>query len=78
MYVKTLHIYKHKRRSPLGERGFSSANIFSDKGREEFFGCERPHFLVENTSDFSKFIVCPHGQGGRGREGVSGVASGGT
>jgi len=23
----------------------------------------RPYFLVQKTSDFSKFKVCPHGQG---------------
>jgi len=38
-----------------------------------FFGQEgrgissdgRPHFLVQKTSDFSKFMVCSRGQGGR-------------
>jgi len=33
-----------------------------------FFRCGRPHFLVKNTSDFSKFMVCPHGQRRRGVE----------
>jgi len=26
----------------------------------------RPHFLAQKTPEFSKFMVCPHGQGGRG------------
>jgi len=25
-------------------------------------------FMVQKTSDFSKFMVCPHGQGGKGVE----------
>jgi len=29
-----------------------------------FLRCGRPHFLVQNTTDVSKFIVCLHGQGG--------------
>jgi len=29
-----------------------------------FFRCGRPHFLVQKGSDFSKFMVCPHGQEG--------------
>jgi len=29
-----------------------------------FFRCGRPHFLVQITSDFSKYMVCLHGQGG--------------
>jgi len=40
-----------------------------------FFICGRPNFLVQKTSEFSKFLVCPHrqerlsqcGQGGGGR-----------
>jgi len=43
--------------------GLSSADIFVDKGEGEIFSCRRPHFLVHNTSHFSKFMVCPHGQG---------------
>jgi len=38
----------------------SSADIF------RFFGCGRPNFLAQKTSEFSKFMVCQHGQGGRG------------
>jgi len=33
-------------------------------GQGEFFRCGRPQFLEQKTSDFSKFMVCPHGQGG--------------
>jgi len=29
-----------------------------------FISCGRPHLLVKKTSDVSKFMVCPHGQGG--------------
>jgi len=35
---------------------------FSDN--RGFFRCGRPHFLVQKTSDFSKFMVCPLRQGG--------------
>jgi len=34
------------------------------EGRGEFFKCGRPHFLAQKTLYFSKFTVCPHGQGG--------------
>jgi len=33
-----------------------------EEGR--FFRCGRPQFLVQKTSNFSKFMVSPHGQGG--------------
>jgi len=33
-------------------------------GGERVFKCKRPHFLVQKASEFSKFIVCPHGQEG--------------
>jgi len=33
---------------------------------EGFFWCKRPHFLVQKLLDFSKLMVCPHGQGKRG------------
>jgi len=39
---------------------FVQCGHFSDKG--SFFKCERPHFLVQKSSNFSKFMVCPHGQ----------------
>jgi len=35
------------------------------QGGEGFFRCGRPYFLLQKTSDFSKFMVCPHRQGGR-------------
>jgi len=38
--------------------------IFCGQERREFLGCGRPPFLVQKTSDFSKFMVCPHGPGG--------------
>jgi len=41
----------------------SSADILRTRERV-FFRCGRPHFLEKKTSDFSKFMVCPHGQGG--------------
>jgi len=44
----------------------------ADKGWRVFFRCERPRFLAQKTPDFSKFMVCPHRQGG-GREGVEPV-----
>jgi len=37
-----------------------------DKGGRRFFRCKRTHFLVQKTSDFSKFMVYPQGQGGKG------------
>jgi len=30
----------------------------------ELFRWERPHFLLHKTSDFWKFMLCPHGQEG--------------
>jgi len=44
-----------------GRRGLSSAGILRTR-QGGFFRCGRPHFLVQNTSDFSKLMVCPHGQ----------------
>jgi len=34
---------------------------FTDKG---VFRCRLPHFLMQKTSDFMKFMVGPHGLGG--------------
>jgi len=36
-----------------------------NKGREALGAVHkrRPHFLVQKTPDFLKFMVCPHGQG---------------
>jgi len=50
----------HKRR-PQSEGGSLSS---ADKKGGGFFWCGRPHFLVQKNSDFSKFMVCPHGQEG--------------
>jgi len=41
-----------------GERGFVQSGYFADKGEGVI------HFLEQKTSDFSKFMVCPCGQGG--------------
>jgi len=41
----------------------SSADILRIRG-EGVFKCGRSHFLVQKTSDFLKFMVYPHGQGG--------------
>jgi len=49
----------HKRRTQ--SEGLSSA----DKGKR-FFRCGCTHFMVQNISDFFKFMVRPHGQGGEG------------
>jgi len=45
-----------------GGRRFVRCRHFADKG---VFRCGSPHFLVQKASDFSKFTVCPHGQGER-------------
>jgi len=50
----------------------SSADILRTAG---FFTCGRLHFLEQKTSDFLKFMVCQHGQGGR--EGLSQCRQGG-
>jgi len=42
--------------------GVVQCEHFSDK--RAFFRYGRPHFLVQNTSDFSKFMVCLHEQRG--------------
>jgi len=35
----------------------------ADKWERGLFRCARPHFLAQKKLDFSKFMVCPHGQG---------------
>jgi len=50
-------------RSQGGEK-FVQCGYFADKGG--FFKCRRPHFSKQKTSHFWKFMVCTHGQGGRG------------
>jgi len=53
----------HKRRLQSGwGRGCPVRTFF---GQGEVFKCGRPHFLAQKTKDFSKFMVCPHEQGGR-------------
>jgi len=42
----------HKRRSQSGEGRLSNADIWGG-----VFRCGRPHFLMQNTTDFSKFVV---------------------
>jgi len=45
------------------ERGLSSADIFRTRGVLQM----RTFALLEvKSSDFSKFMMCPHGQGGKG------------
>jgi len=44
-----------------GEGGFVQCGHFANKGG--FFRCGRLHFLMQKN--FSKFMACPHGQGGR-------------
>jgi len=51
----------HKRRPQSGGREFVQRRRFATRG---FFRCGRPHFLAHLTSDFSKFMVYTHGQGG--------------
>jgi len=47
-----------------GERVCLVLIFFGQRGRG-FFKCGHPHVLVQKTTIFSKFMVCPHGQGGR-------------
>jgi len=49
----------HKRRPQSGEGGDCPVTFCGQGG---VFKRERPHFLVQKTPDFSKFMVCPHGQ----------------
>jgi len=37
---------------------------FCGQGDRGFFRCGRLHFSAQNTSDFLKFKVYPHGHGG--------------
>jgi len=57
--------YVQKIQGELGEGVIQYGN-FADKRGRGYFKCGRPHILVQNTSDFLKFMVCPHGQEGRG------------
>jgi len=63
----------HKRRPQLGRReGLYSADILRTRGegfcRWRFFRCGRPSFLAQKSLDFSKFMLCLHGQGEKGVE----------
>jgi len=53
----------HSGRPHSRGRRFVQCGHFMKKG-EGIFRCGRPHLLMQKTSDFSKFMVCPHGQGG--------------
>jgi len=46
-----------------GRRGFVQYGHFADKGGEGVLQMRTPHFLAQKTSEFSKFMVCPHEQG---------------
>jgi len=49
------------------EKSLSSADICEQGSKDKgFFRCGRPHFLVQKTSDFSKFMVCLHGRTDKG------------
>jgi len=56
----------HQRRPQWG--GLSSADIFRTRGKEGFFRCGRPHFLVQKKlwNFWNLWFVCTHRQGGRG------------
>jgi len=49
-----------KKRPQLGGRGIVQFEHFADKWGGGFFSYGRPHFLARKTSDFSKFMICPH------------------
>jgi len=46
----------------LNQEGGGVDPVRTFYSQERLFRCGRPHILVQNTSDFSKFMVCPHGQ----------------
>jgi len=67
---------KRKRKGPSikkvrSQGGLSSADILQTRWRG-FFKCGRLHFLAQKTSEFSIFLVCPHGQGGLSQCGQGG------
>jgi len=49
-------------RSPQSERGVVQCGHFAYKEGGWFFRYGRPHFFGRKTSNFSKFMMCPHGQ----------------
>jgi len=53
-------------RSNQGGRRFVQCGHFLDKWEGRFFRCGRSYFLAQKSSDFLKFMVCPHGQRGKG------------
>jgi len=65
-----------KQRNSLFSRNGSSIKDVRTQGKERFVQCgnfadkegflqmRMSHFLAKKTSDFSKFMVCPHGQEG--------------
>jgi len=57
----------YKRRPQSGRREFVQCRHFAEKG---CFRCGCPHFFMQKTWDISKFMVCPHGQEGKGVEPV--------
>jgi len=54
---------------------FVQCGHFADKEGGGFFRCRRPHFLVQKTSNFVKFMVCSQGQGGLSQCGHGGIRS---
>jgi len=57
----------HNRRPQSGRRFFIQCKPFSDKGEGEVLQMSTSVLLGAKNSDFLKFMVCPHGQGGRGQ-----------
>jgi len=47
-----------------GMGGYPVRAFFEQGGA--FFRCGCPHFLAQKTSDILKFMMCLHGQGGKG------------
>jgi len=53
----------HKRHSQSGKRSIVQCKPFSDKGEGEVLQMRTSALLGAKNPDFSKFMVCPHGQG---------------
>jgi len=67
------HIYSNLPESNKGlsikdfrSQGFFPVRTFFGQGGSGILQMRTPHFLVQKRSNFSKFLVCPHGQGGWG------------
>jgi len=56
-----IDIKVHKRRPQSGRRGFVQCGHFSDKGALQMWTSE---LFGAKILEFSKFMVCPHGQVG--------------